>query len=589
MTGWQDRFQTAFSNRVDWHGGTADAFALKVERIGLLQGGTLELQPVGVTAIVGSNNVGKSTLLREVHERLTHHPGNPWGESKIVTQLVFQKEGTLADAIAWVGDNSTLVVDPSNTSFRRAGAHVNPHNINAMWGDPREGMGPFANFFSFYGNAQGRFGIGGSAEMRDSISDPPTHPVHELQDSRSTFEELARVAKEVFGVELTLDTLARQVRIRVGKLAAEPPRIDDIPDEYRRALAQLPSLDEQGDGMRSLMGQLLPILGAPYKLVILDEPEAFLHPPQAHALGRELGRLATANQVQILVATHDRNLLTGLLESDVDVSVVRLTREGNHASAHQLDAQQLRGLWSDPVLRHTNILEGLFHKAVVLLEAEVDCAYMAAALSEIVSDGQVASNEILFVPTGGKAGMHKVATALGAVRVPTVAAPDLDVISDEQLLRVLVESLGSTWSERLSDLWRRATSGIRAPREAARIGHVLDAINAIFAGRREEAISKEVRDELYAQMRSNGSPWEPIKTSGVAALTGDARVALEELLAELADRHVVPVREGELERLAPEVAVRKGSGWLSAALAAGSHRNAPTRSHIERIVAATQS
>ena len=423
--------------------------------------------------------------------------------------------------------------------------------------------------------------------MRESVGDPPQHPVHYLQDSKELFAKICRVTAEVFGSQLTLDTLGRTIRIRVGTINDEVPRIDDIPLAYRAKMAALRPLDEQGDGMRSLLGQLLPVATAAYKVVILDEPEAFLHPPQAHALGVELGRLAAEAGLQILLATHDRSLLTGLLDSGADVSVVRLTRESGVQRVSQLESSRLRDLWADSVLRYSNILDGLFHRLVVVAEAEGDCAFLAAALDcPQRPPSTVPRNEILFVATGGKDGMPKVCAALNAVAVPVVAAPDLDALADSTKLRALVESVGGSWSKGLQKLWVVATSTLNSAREPATVGHVLDAISAVLAPHRDEPYLKSHQDAVKAALRSSRSPWDEVKDHGLSAFKGEARVAVETLLDELERLGVVLVREGELERLAPSVAVRKGPGWLQAALAANEQCNAATQAHVDRLLSA---
>ena len=487
--------------------------------------------------------------------------------------------------LAWVGENAKFVLDPTGaTGFQRSMTGVvHPSQLIQSWG--RDELGGLAQFLSFYGNAQGRFNIGGAAEMRQTVGDAAQHPVHQLQDSKELLDELSEVTQKIFGTGLTLDSLGRTIRLRVGSIAQESPRIDDIPLEYREAMAALRPLDEQGDGMRSLLGQLLPVVTATYKLIVIDEPEAFLHPPQAHALGAELGRLAVASGVQILVATHDRNLLTGLLGSGVDVSVVRLTRDEGPSKASQLDSRQLRELWNDPVLKYTNVLDGLFHRLVVLAEAEGDCAFLSAALDcPGRAEGKLPRNEILFVPTGGKDGMPKVASALTAVKVPVVAAPDLDMLNDMGRLRALVESLGAKWTIDLQNAWELATSDIRSARERAKVGHVLDAISTALADYRADDYRDEFRDVVLAQLRTNGSPWEPVKAYGMGAFKGAAWTHATALVSALEQIGIVLVQEGELERLAPEISNRKGAGWLQGALTAGAQCNEKTQRHVTRII-----
>ncbi|NEM91983.1 AAA family ATPase [Galbitalea soli] len=584
---WKDRLRRMFPDS-PIHDGDAANFSFSVGSIALQSGDTFTLEPNSVTAIVGGNNVGKSTLLRELVNTTSHRLGMPMPDNVSIDSVAFVRGGTPADLMDWIGQNSRFVPDPQNAGFQRAMTNrEHPVQMANHWvNHSSPGIGSIAPFVCFYGNAQGRFGIGGAAELRESVTDPATHPVHALQDSKSLLDRLSRISHEIFGRHLTLDTLARTIRLRVGKVDLPTPKIDDISDEYREAMAALPPLDDQGDGMRSLVGQLLPVLSGGFPLVVIDEPEAFLHPPQAHALGAELGRLAVERGVQVVVATHDRSLLTGLLDSGVAVSIVRLTRDDGPPSANQLKAEALNVLWRDPVLKYTNLLDGLFHRLVVLAEGEGDCAYLAAALDcEDRPRWTVPKNEILFVPTSGKDGMAKSARALNAAKVPIVAAPDLDMLSDENKLKVLVESLGHEWAPELSAMWRTATRDVSARREAARVRHVVDAINAALGNHLDEAYSAAHKESVRAHLRV-AAPWDDVKYFGMAAFKGDAGPAAKALVEKLDELGVVMVREGELERLAPEVTIRKGPAWLEAALRGAHQCNAQTQSHVDRILTA---
>ncbi|MFC9773612.1 MULTISPECIES: AAA family ATPase [unclassified Pseudarthrobacter] len=505
-----------------------------------------------------------------------------------VDSVFLTAQGNDADMIAWIGSGTPFVTNGTSMGFSRNGGLHDPNTLAYLWSQPQHGVGELASFFTFYGNAAGRFSVGGSAEMREAGDDPAVHPIHTLQDSRELRDRINGTSLSAFGKPLTLDTLGRTVRLRVGEVDSPAPPIDDIPPAYRAAMAALSPLDEQGDGMRGFFGQVLPVIAATYPVIILDEPEAFLHPPQAHALGAELGALAVERGVQILIATHDRSLLTGLLDSGVQVSVVRASRGEGHTHAHQLDSDRLQELWHDPVLKYTNVLDGLFHRVVMLAEAEGDCAYLNASLDHLqqTADG-LPRNEVLFVPTGGKDAMWKVANTLRAVAVPVVAAPDLDLVNNEATLSRLVTAMGGEWDEAYKVLWNRATAAQRAPRESVNVGHVLDAITALFDDRRDEPFSAATREELFAQARSRESPWAEVKTYGVEAFRGEARAALLELLARLESLGIVLVREGELERLAPEVAARKGPGWLQEALSVEAPGNERTQKHLQRLLDAS--
>ena len=101
--------------------------------------------------------------------------------------------------------------------------------------------------------------------------------------------------------------------------------------EYIAAIRALPLLTEQGDGMKSFIGLMLGLLAGQFQIVLVDEPEAFLHPPQARLLGRKLAT-EVPRGTQVFVATHSSDVLQGLLDpDDANVTVVRLTRRGHES------------------------------------------------------------------------------------------------------------------------------------------------------------------------------------------------------------------------------------------------------------------
>lgn len=584
-------FETKYlGSNPEWMGGDHSKFEFFVKQITLKSGDIIRPQRAGVTAIVGANNAGKSTILRELNQSLIKGTQQPQQFS--VQSIELSSPGNVADFFAWLGSTASFVAYPPEhhtDHFVRMGAQSGDPGLAAYrWESSAAGLHEVASFLSFFGDAQGRFRIGSSAPKREETGDAASHPVHVLEDSRDLRASISAISQRVFHRPLTLDDLAANVRLRVGALDMEVPRHDEISAEYKAAMATLPSLDDQGDGMRSFFGQILPIIAATYPLVILDEPEAFLHPPQARALGLELGKLAKDNGVQVIVATHDRNLLTGLLEAEGDVSVVRVARhDEGQTQAHQLDAKELNKIWSDPVLKYTNVLDALFHRVVVLAEAEGDCGYLAAALdSPVRPSGNIPNNEFLFLQAGGKAGLAKIATALKAVGVPVVAAPDFDVINDVTVIRRLTQSLGGQWGDEEDRLWRKATNSIRAKKPAANIGLVLESLNSAFEGRMEEPFTADARSDFNALTRSDGSPWAEVKKHGIRAFSKDELAAMNDLLTKMAECGVVPVLDGELEGLAPLVAVSKGAGWLPEALRQDSQSNAATQAHLDRIVSA---
>lgn len=82
--------------------------------------------------------------------------------------------------------------------------------------------------------------------------------------------------------------------------------------EARCLLESLENLNDQGDGIRSAVAILASLITTTHSLYLIDEPETFLHPPQARILGRNIVDLS--QNKQCFISTHNIDLLRGMLE-----------------------------------------------------------------------------------------------------------------------------------------------------------------------------------------------------------------------------------------------------------------------------------
>ena len=83
-----------------------------------------------------------------------------------------------------------------------------------------------------------------------------------------------------------------QFPLYVGVKPEKATGEDELTKSFvQRVKAQATTLDSQGDGMRSFATVLLYVLVADnHSIQFLDEPEAFLHPPQARLVGELIAR-----------------------------------------------------------------------------------------------------------------------------------------------------------------------------------------------------------------------------------------------------------------------------------------------------------
>ncbi|UYY83672.1 ATP-binding protein (plasmid) [Arthrobacter sp. YA7-1] len=328
----------------------------------------------------------------------------------------------------------------------------------------------------------------------------------------------------------------------------EIPLLSHPTRAYAEAVAALPTLADQGDGVRSFIGLAMTIMVGRAQILLIDEPEAFLHPGQARALGRWLSIQAKKRDIQVIVSTHDRDFVLGLLEGNDDsVRFVRIVRSGKTKNRfHELRPEEVSATWADPVLRYSNVLQGLFHRRVVICEADADCRFYGAALDALADETQRRSqvDDLLLVPAAGKHGIPALARALIKLGVETHVFVDFDVLRERKDVQAIVEALGEEWSDEMDHLRRTVDNATK-----------------------------------------NENRWDDVKKNGLQLVpNGAPTIAAKQLVALLRriHTHVVPV--GEMEGFDTDVAV-KGSEWVSAALAKELHRTSqPAKDYVGQIL-----
>ncbi len=302
----------------------------------------------------------------------------------------------------------------------------------------------------------------------------------------------------------------------------------DIVDWMRQAL----SLEAVSDGVKAFSGILLQIYAGDPKVIIIDEPEAFLHPSLARTLGGELATAAHNEQKFVFVSTHSADFLMGAIQSGAVINIVRLTWANDTATARLLPNAELAGLMNDPMLRSVGVLSGLFFQNVIVTEADADRAFY-----QEVNDRLIATHDIraiphaLFLNADNHQTIPAIVAPLRKLGIPAAGVTDLDVIK-----RGGVE-------------WTRQLDACGMPTAQQHANHDL---------------RKAVLDALIAAAppgTQNSDNY--FKTAGGIAILGESdREAAENFCDELAKYGLFIVRIGEVEAWLKHLDVpQKTNGW----------------------------
>ena len=197
--------------------------------------------------------------------------------------------------------------------------------------------------------------------------------------------------------------------------------------------------------MKSYAGILFEPLVSDLDVNMLDEPEAFLHPPQVRRLGQTL---ASEVSGQLFVATHSSDVMRCFLEGTRgNVRILRIRRNGEANLVSEAGPDEVRELWARPELRFSNALEGVFHDETIICEDDSDCRLLNALADHLAAGDEKTWKDTAYVPTGGKHGIRKVADVLRKGGVPVKAVFEMDFLSDRALVRDTVHALGGQWED----------------------------------------------------------------------------------------------------------------------------------------------
>lgn len=529
---------------------------LYIEKLVFNNGETLRVGKGDIVVFVGPNNVGKSQVLKDLYN-LTGDDIN-----SIVVKEISCSQVSVNDIIPWYDKYVSFTVT-------RHGRVYSPYGN--MTHDVREvefkymsvkKFGVLRDLVIHFLNTDARLLISHAAEGLDPQA-PNKSPIHALVQDVNLLRRVANYVKEAFGTSVA-PLLGKNIPLCIGpdinKSEISGDTMPEVEANYLQRLASYPQLQDQGDGMRSFIGVILWLILEHYNIFLIDEPETFLHPPQATLLGSVVGELISDEQ-QSFIATHSMHFINGLLEKVPNrVRIVRITRSGNSNDFSVLDNTQLIQISKDPFLRHSALLEGMFYKNVVLCEGDADCMFYSM-LNNAEDMNGAKGTETLFTHCGGKQRMPKVIGALKELRVDVKVIPDFDVLNNEVVLKGLVQVCGGDWS-RVEHDYKILIADIKQRSNIGRTGaDVLKEIEAELADVMGTVVSQTKMRNIRASLEAN-TEWDRLKKTGINGIgAGNPRSACESILKYLSTIgiHVVPC--GELECFVPTVGGH-GPDWL---------------------------
>jgi ABC-type cobalamin/Fe3+-siderophores transport system ATPase subunit len=487
-----------------------------------------------VTVFVGPNNSGKSKVLSEIEQYC--RTGQKQSTAVILDELTFTGmalddtsqtierlrlppnpgESILPDHVIIGGRGGRLQVPLPTLTQALQSPGTNPTYF-CQW---------FLTFSTLMLDGRSRISLVNQQPAGD-LQQPPQSSLQVLFRDDRKRHEVRRIIAEAFGAYFVIDpTNLGHLRIR---LAQHPPDSDmverGIHQEAVDFHAAAQPIELASDGVKAFTGIITELMAGDPRVVLIDEPEAFLHPSLASKLGYEISRAALASNKRVFVSTHSPSFVMGCIQSGAPLNIVRLTYRDGTATARVLPNEEIQELTRHPLLRSTNVLSGLFYEFIVVTESDADRAFYQEVNERLLRfKPNWGIPNCLFVNAQNKQTIKTIIQPLRKLGIPTAGIVDIDIIKD-----------GSTvWSNLL---------------DAACVPPISrDGLAQMRAG------LKQAADRTGRDIKRDG---------GIAILEPADAESARSLFGQLADYGLFVVSIGELESwLKPLGASGHGPSWL---------------------------
>ena len=403
-----------------------------------------------VTVFVGPNNAGKSKVLAEIEQFC--RTGQKNAAAVILEDLNFngltpEKARDAIVNLKQVPNQGELVqVDHIVIGSRYGRQQVSLEALTQLVQNPTANLHAFCQWFLTHNtlmlDGRNRINLVNQQTAGD-LQVAPESSFQVLFRDDAKRREVRRIVAEAFGMHLVIDpTNLGHLRIRLSQ--REP--VHDVEErgihaEAVRFHGNALLIDRASDGVKAFSGIVTELMAGDPRVLLIDEPEAFLHPSLASKLGHEVARAALSADKRVFASTHSPTFVMGCIQSGAPLNIVRLTYRDGVATARLLPSNELLELMRNPLLRSTGVLSGLFYEFVVVTESDADRAFYQEINERLLRfKPEWGIPNCLFINAQNKQTVHTIIRPLRKLGIPAAGVVDVDALKDG----------GTTWTNLLS-------------------------------------------------------------------------------------------------------------------------------------------
>ena len=532
-----------------------DNSSVVIKEITFNDGNKWKFNKDDIVLLVGPNNVGKSRTLKDLREDL-----NDTSKIKVlVKEVTYETTGFSEEQLRDYFERN--YVKDSHGSYNVMIEENVYHSFNDFnFTNILDEKQFYKALFSFL-STENRLGLTRPIKFNSIVDNQNLNIMRKLDIDSESISKLNQALDSGFqkSVEVHEDYLDGNMtkKYKIGESIEICNVIKSNKRDNLNKLKQFEDLHNQGDGIRNAVAVLASIIVNEHSLFLIDEPETFLHPPQARALGTNIVRLSEGKQ--LFISTHNIDFIRGVLEeASSRVKIIKIDRYDNNNTFNLVNNDSISNISSDKNLKYTNILNGLFYNQVVLCENESDCKFYSAILEY---EDLTTYQNTLFCAVGGKEQFKKIVPLLKRLNINYKIIADIDLINNIDSLKQLLNSIELQCYKRiekqhkqfLENFEREIDSQVKTQER------IKTEINEVFDD--EMYMSTKVAERIKTILRDISS-LKLLKSGGKNIIPqGDCMALFNEIKEFLIDYNIFILECGEIERFVPEVSGH-GNTWV---------------------------
>lgn len=230
------------------------------------------------------------------------------------------------------------------------------------------------------------------------------------------------------------------------------------------------------------------------------------------------------------------------------MTIVRISRSNNSSTLRVIQSEEVAKFANDPLLSSTRILDGLFYKGAIIVEADADAVFYQRVGRQLTN-----ADDYHVAHAHNKQTVAKVLSPYQSLGIRYAAIVDFDTIRIQTEFKTLIAEFQFTaeQQEQLIQLQAQIVAYIERTPAVELLACVVRELEDELANIANIEANPELRlSRLLGNLkriRESGSNWKIYKKNGRSALDVANQIAFDELYRLCAERGLFIVPVGELE------------------------------------------